>query len=250
MTMPGPFKDHFSALAADYQRYRPGYPEALFDWLAALAPARDLALDVATGSGQAAVGLARHFRRVRATDPSAAQLARAARHPRIDYALETAESIALPDASVDLLAAAQAAHWFDGPRFFAEARRVLRPGGVIALWTYEKFRVDARVDTLVDDFYRDVVGPYWPRERRHVEEGYRSLGFPLAQLAAPPFALETSWDADTALAYLGTWSAVQRYREARGRDPLERIAPLLREVWGQAERPMRWPIHLCVARVG
>lgn len=243
------FKDHFSGQAADYERYRPGYPDELFDFLASIAPARDRALDVATGSGQAAVGLARHFAHVRATEPSAEQLARARRHPRVEYLRETAESIAAPDGHFDLVTAAQAAHWFDAPRFNAEAERVLRPGGVIALWTYEKFRVDTAIDALVDDFYRNVVGPYWPRERRHVEEGYRSLVFPFDELSTPTFVLETRWDVATAIRYLGTWSAVQRYRAARACDPLVLIEPLLAAAWGTGARLLRWPIHLRVARI-
>lgn len=242
------FKDHFSAQAADYERYRPGYPPALFEWLADGAPGRARALDVGTGNGQAALGLAMFFDEVVATEPSEAQLARARPHPRIRYVVGTAEHCDLPDASVDLLTAAQAAHWFAPEPFYAEARRVLRPRGLVALWTYEKFRAGAEVDWWVDDFYRDVVGPYWPPERRHVEEGYRTLPMPLEPVAAPQFELWTDWDADTALAYIGTWSAVQRYRLLRGADPLALLAPSLRAAWGPGSRAIRWPIHLRAGR--
>ncbi len=242
------FKDHFSSQAAEYERYRPGYPPSLFAWLAGHAPGRGRALDLGTGNGQAALGLAEYFDEVVATEPSAAQLARARPHPRVRYEVGTAEHTGLPEASVDLVTAAQAAHWFALAPFVAELRRVLRPGGLAALWTYEKFRAGDAVDRLVDDFYRDVVGPYWPPERRHVEERYRRLELPLEAVFAPEFELWTEWDVETALAYLGTWSAVQRCRRLRGADPLSLLAPLLRPAWGPDRRALRWPIHLRACR--
>lgn len=242
------FNDHFSRQAASYARHRPGYPPGLFRYLASIAPARERALDVATGNGQAALGLAEFFSEVQATEPSRAQLERAPVHPRVGYAPGVAERIAFPDAHFDLVTAAQAAHWFDWSRFYPEARRVLRPGGVVALWTYEKFRAGGAVDEVVDDFYRHVVGPYWPRERSHVEEGYRRMPFPFEELSAPGFSLLTRWTAEDALAYLGTWSAVVRCRALRGRDPLDTVAGPLREAWGAGERLLTWPIHLRVGR--
>ena len=248
MPDPMPFKDHFSGQAADYERYRPGYPPALFEYLAAAAPARDRAVDVGTGNGQSAVGLATYFAQVLATDPSQAQLERARPYPRVAYRREPAESIGAEPASVDLVVAAQAAHWFDWQRFPPEVLRVLKPRGVVAIWTYELFSVDAEVDTLLADFYRNVTGPYWPRERRHVEEGYASLPFPFGEWPAPRFALQTHWCVDEALGYLGTWSSVARYRRLRGRDPVALVEPLLRQAWGSQERLLCWPIHLRVGR--
>jgi len=248
MPDPIPFKDHFSRQAQDYERYRPGYPPALFGYLAAAAPARERAVDVGAGNGQSAVGLAAHFAQVLATDPSQAQLGRARPHPRVSYRCEPAERIGVEAGSVDLVVAAQAAHWFDWQRFPPEVLRVLKPGGVVAVWTYELFSVDADVDTLLADFYRNVTGPYWPRERRHVEEGYASLPFPFEEWPAPRFSLQTRWSAEEVLGYLGTWSSVVRYRRLRGRDPVALVAPMLRQAWGSGERVLGWPIHLRVGR--
>jgi SAM-dependent methyltransferase len=248
MTDGASFKDHFSAQAGEYERHRPGYPPELFGWLASVAPANERALDLATGNGQAATGLAAHFAEVQATEPSEAQLSRASPHPRISYLRGTAERIGFPDGYFDLLTAAQAAHWFDWPRFYAEARRVLRPGGIIALWTYEMFTTDPEVDAVMDDFYRNVVGPYWPRERRHVEERYTSLPFPFEEIASPPFILRTQWSLSDVLGYLETWSAVQRYLRIRGRNPVELVADPLAGAWGQGERRLSWPIHLRAGR--
>ena len=156
---PRSFVDHFSVVSTVYARFRPRYPEALF-WLAQVAPGRELALDCATGNGQAAVGLAGHFARVIATDASAAQIEAAAATPRVEYRVAPAEASGLPDASCDLVCAAQALHWLDRPAFFAEARRVLVPGGVVAFWGYLRLRTgDAELDAELDRFHDVVVGP-------------------------------------------------------------------------------------------
>lgn len=117
------FKDHFSGHASAYARYRPEYPNELYDYLATLTPRHAVALDCATGSGQAAVGLARHFDLVIATDGSVPQLRSAQAHPHVAYVGNLAEQPALQDRSVDLVAAAQAAHWFDHERFHPEIDR-------------------------------------------------------------------------------------------------------------------------------
>lgn len=89
------FRDHFGSVAADYVKNRPAYPPELFDWLAGQCMSHDLALDCGTGNGQAAVELARYFGRVRATDASAAQIAQAIGHPKIEYRVAPAESKAM-----------------------------------------------------------------------------------------------------------------------------------------------------------
>jgi len=242
------FKDHFSGQSGEYRKYRPDYPPALFDWLASVAPGRRLAIDVATGNGQAAVGLARHFERVIATEPSAEQLREARPHPRVEYRQEPAESMSAETVSADLVTVAQAAHWFDWPRFTAEVARVLRKGGVLAIWSYNNCQVTPAIDRLVADFSRDVVGPYWPRERRIVEEGYRSFALPFAPMAVPAFEMTTRWDREAMLGYLDTWSAVRRCRAATARDPLALLAQPLAEAWGAGPRDMRWPLTVLAGR--
>jgi SAM-dependent methyltransferase len=242
MTVTSAFKDHFSLQSQAYRRFRPDYPATLFEWLAAQAPGCRLAIDVATGNGQAAAGLAGHFDQVIAAEPSDAQLAQAPADPRIEYRREAAESISVASCSADLLVVAQAAHWFDWPRFVEEALRVLRPAGVLAFWTYGNCVVTHSIDRLVADFSRDVVGPYWPRERRHVEEGYRDLVVPLPALEVPAFEMRTRWDAAAMLGYLDTWSAVRRCRARSGRDPLGLLVQPLSAAWGEGLREVRWPL--------
>ncbi|QKT04744.1 class I SAM-dependent methyltransferase [Ectothiorhodospiraceae bacterium 2226] len=242
------FPDHFSARAGAYAAFRPRYPDALFAFLAQTCRARTLAWDCATGNGQAAVGLAAHFPRVLATDASAAQIAQAQAHPRIAYRVARAEASGLADASVDLLTVAQALHWFDLPAFYAEARRVLKPHGVIAVWTYGAFRFESRaLDALMQDFYANTLGPYWPPARVHVETGYRRLAFPFEEFGAPAFTLDARLTREALLGYLGTWSAVGRFKAQRGWDPVEELATQLDAVWGEAvEHSVRWPLKLRV----
>jgi SAM-dependent methyltransferase len=242
------FKDHFTAQSAAYQRYRPDYPPALYDWLAAMSPGLSLAVDVGTGNGQAAVALAARFDSVIATEPSAAQLAEARPYSNVSYRQEPAEAMSAASGSADLITAAQAAHWFDWPRFTAEATRVLRPGGLLAIWSYGQCEVEPRIDRLVGDFFRDVVGPHWPRERRHVEERYRGLELPFPPVAAPDFAMQARWDCGAMLGYLDTWSAVRRCRARTGRDPLDLLAGPLADAWGPGLRGIRWPLALRAGR--
>ncbi len=245
------FADHFSGHADRYRQHRPTYPAELFEFLAAAAPTRQLAWDVGTGSGQAALDLARWFAAVIATDASSEQIAHAPRHPKVRFITAPAERSSLAAGSVDLVTVAQALHWFDRERFYAEVRRVARPGAILAVWCYELQQVSAEVDAVVEHFYRQVVGPYWPPERLLIEAGYQTIAFPFEGLPAPPFQMSASWSLSDVLGYLGTWSAVKRYREALGSDPLPALGQALRAVWGAAEsrRPVRWPLRLRVGRI-
>ena len=248
--MPASFKDHFSARAAEYARHRPGYPPELFSWLAGQGDRRRLAWDCATGNGQAAVGLATHFDRVLATDLSRQQLALAARHPRITYCLSAAERPPLASGVVDLTTVGQAIHWFDFDGFYAEVRRVSRPGAVVAVWTYHRLEAGPEVYEALSRF-RSRVESYWPPERHWVEERYRTLPFPFPEIEPAVFLHDEDWDLERLLGYLGTWSASSRYRAATGRDPVAEARDGMTAAWGDPKqgRRLRWPLHLRVGRV-
>jgi SAM-dependent methyltransferase len=251
------FKDHFSGHALTYREARPHYPEALFDWLAALAPARDLAWDAGCGNGQASVALASRFRRVFATDPSATQIASAEARANIDYRVEPAEHCSLASQSADLVTVAQALHWFDFVPFFAEAARVLKPGGMLAAWAYADCRVTPDVDAQKNRLYVDLTGPYWPPERAHIEAGYRTIPMPFGddapfeEIPAPAFIMRVEWNADQLLAYLRSWSATQRYTSTNGHDPVAIVEPKLRVAWGDPATPreVRWDFHVRCGRL-
>jgi SAM-dependent methyltransferase len=205
-----------------------------------------VALDVGCGSGQAAVGLAEHFERVHAVDPSAEQIRNAIPHPRVVYAVAPAEATGLPPRSVDLVVAAQALHWFDLDRFYDEVRRVLKPGGAVAIWCYTLTRVSPEVDSVIDRYYYETVGPYWPRERRLVDDGYASLPFPFDEVPAPELEIRLTWTLVDMLAYLRTWSPTRLYIKANGVDPVSLVEPELAAAWGRhgAPRTVTWPIKM------
>jgi SAM-dependent methyltransferase len=231
------FKDHFSSHARAYRSSRPCYPAELFAWLATHAPATGLAVDLGCGNGQASCGLAEHFAQVIALDPSGAQIAQAAVHPRIAYAVAAAEETGLPSASADAVLAAQSFHWFDHQRFFPELRRIARPQGLFAAVSYCECTVTAAVDMVIHELYHDVLAGCWPAERRHVEDRYRALPFPLDEIRAPEFPLVVHWDLAQLRAYLGSWSALQAWQRQRGSDPLLLIDDALAQAWGEPARP-------------
>jgi len=239
------FRDLFAPASSGYAEFRPHYPPELFAFLAGRSPGRRLAWDNATGSGQAAAGLAPHFERVLATDASRAQLAAAPHAVRATGAIARAERCPLRPATVDLITVAQAAHWFDRPAFFAEAKRVLVPGGVIALWCYTLLEIEPAIDARVRTFYADVVGPYWPPGRDLVAAGYRTIEFPFAEFDVPAFAIVLDMTLPALAGYLRTWSATLRYVADRGVDP---VAPFIHELaawWGEPGRlrQARFPLH-------
>lgn len=239
------FIDHFSSHAASYAKFRPLYPAALFHYLALRAPGTALAWDCGTGNGQAAIGLAERFHHVLATDPSAAQVATARPHPRVEYRVALYDT-ALAPASVQLVTAAQALHWMDVDAFVREARRVLQPGGLLAAWCYSLCHIDPGIDELVEFFYRVTVGAYWPPERRLVDEGYRSVALPIDELDVPRFDLVADMTLPHFLGYVETWSAVQRCIAGRGRDSFEAFARSVGERWGAPSiaRRVTFPLHV------
>jgi SAM-dependent methyltransferase len=219
----------------------------LFQWLGSIALGKELAWDCATGNGQAAVELAKVFDRVIATDASEKQVASAEANSRVEYRVASAEQSGLDAGSADLVTVAQALHWFDLDRFYAEVRRVLKPNGVLAAWAYKLATVSPAIDTIVHHYYSDVVGPYWPAERVLVEK-FEELPFAFDQIVAPPFAMVAEWQAEQLLGYLRTWSATQRFIAAEKRDPLETTERELRAAWGENTRRVVWPLTVRVGR--
>lgn len=243
------FIDLFSEQPAAYAAARPRYPEALFDAIAALAPGRARAWDCGCGNGQAAVGLARHFERVDATDASAAQIAEALPGERIHYAVAPAEASGLPPASIDAACVAQALHWFDAPRFFAELRRVLRPGGVFVACGYDRLAVEPGFDAAFESLLLDVIRPHWAPQNALLWNGYRDLPWPLEPLTLPSLAIELDWSLAELLAYAQTWSATRRCIAAQGPGFLQRAAADLAPLWGHApRRRVHMPLHLRAGR--
>jgi ubiquinone/menaquinone biosynthesis C-methylase UbiE len=197
------------------------------------------------------VALAAHFERVIATDASAGQIAQAQVHPRVEYLVAPAEKVPIDGGTLDLVTVAQALHWFDVSSFYAEVRRVAKPGGLVAVWSYQLHNISPEIDAVVTQLYSGIVGAYWPPERRIVEDGYKTLAFPFDELKAPEFRMVHSWDLEHLVGYLGSWSATQRFRKQNGEDPVALIADDLKAAWGDPaqQRDVIWPLHVRVGRV-
>lgn len=247
--MSADFKDHFSERAAGYASYRPHYPLEVAAWLASVSPARDLAWDAGCGSGQLSTLLGDQFAKVIATDASAPQIAQAAQHPNVEYRVEPAERSTLADRSADLVTVAQAAHWLDLKTFYAEARRVARPRAVVALVAYEKTQINRAIDAVVERFYSGDLDRWWPPERKHIENGYRSLEFPFPRIDAPPFEMRAKWSADQVIGYIRTWSAVRAMEASTGTAATDRFVDELRQAWGDGAREIRWPMVILAGRL-
>lgn len=246
------FRDHFSGHSGSYRDFRPHYGRDVLSYLATLAPRDGLVWDAGTGSGQLAAALGEIFARIVATDASAEQIRNATLHSCVEYRIEPAERTSLTDRSVDLVTVAQAAHWFDLERFYAEVRRVARPGAAIVLLGYELMSISPEIDRLVQWFYKPVVGAYWPPERAHLETGYRDLSFPFPAIDAPPLELMHEWNRDQLTGYVGTWSAVSRYRKECSEDPIPQLLDRLAVHWPNPadRRTVRWPLIVKTGRIG
>jgi SAM-dependent methyltransferase len=242
-------RDLFSRQAAAYAEFRPSYPCALIEHIVGLAPGRELAWDCATGSGQAAIQLASHFTRVLATDASARQLSAATLHPRVTYRVAAEHESGATDDSIDLVTVAQALHWLNLPRFYDEARRVLKSGGVIAVWCYRTVEVDARVDAVMRWFEDERLRGFRAPELDHLRTGYRRIEFPFEEFSSPPFTVTMRTTRDQFLGFVSSWSAVAAARAA-GDDPIDELRVRLSPVWHEGEdaRAVRCPIGLRVGR--
>lgn len=244
------FPDHFSQHADRYAAARPQYPAALFDWIAATAPATERVWDCGTGNGQAAIGLARVFASVEASDPSAAQIANTAPAANVTYSVQPAEATTFPPAHFDAVCVAQALHWFDFARFFPEVLRVLRPGGLFVAWGYAWFQVTPAFDTAFQAHILQSLAADWAPQNALLWNGYVDVPFPLTRIAPPQMAIVCAWDLHQLLAYVATWSAVRRHAERTDADLLGEALPTLIRHWGDPEaiREVRMPLTILAGR--
>lgn len=244
------FKDHFSAHARQYALARPDYPAALYADLARELRVRELAWDCATGNGQAARQLAGYIERVIASDASSEQIAAASGPENVEFRVFPAEQPPLEPDSVDLVTVAQALHWLDLDAFFPALDRVLRPGGLLAVWSYGQCSIDIETDQHVTRLYTEILGErWWPPERQLVENAYRDISFPYQRLDMPVYEMRLQWSRDQFLAYLRSWSASQRYQQAMAHDPVSLVEPDIARVWqSDLKKTLVWPLTLIVCR--
>lgn len=238
--------DLFSNQSEHYKAYRPTYPDELYDFLFQHTPHFERALDCGTGNGQVAVKLAEKFKEVVAVDFSKEQINHAFEHDRITYKVADASESGLDSESVDLITAAQALHWFNTDKFYREVDRVLKPNGFLACWGYGLCTINDHIDPLILSFYDDVIGPFWPRQRMHIEQEYNSLRFPYPLITSPDLQIKKSWNLNQLLGYLRSWSSTQRYIQYKGYDPVKTLAVRLKRYWGDTEEPKNiyWPVFI------
>lgn len=244
-------KDRFSSNSADYAHFRPNYPIGLFQWLASLTDNQNC-WDVGTGNGQAAIQLATIFTSVEATDISEEQLKQAIPYPAIRYSKQAAESTTFPNHHFNLIVVAQAVHWFQFDSFYQEVRRTSAKNGILALIGYNRPTISPTIDDLITHFYHDIIGSYWDVERRHIDANYQTIPFPFKQVY-PPANLQLTtpfkWTAEHLLGYLGTWSAVKKYTQATGQDPVRVIAEDLRKAFITETMPVHFPLLLKIGQI-
>lgn len=238
-------KDNFSVQSAAYAQFRPTYPHELYDYLLSLVEEKNTAWDCATGSGQVARELAKHFKQVFGTDISENQLKHAARLDNISYLTEPSEHSSFSDHVFDLVTVAQAIHWFQFDAFYLEVKRTLKPGGIFAAFGYGIMEIDKKVDVVIHKLYDGILGTYWDEERRYIEQKYLTIPFPFEEITAPAFSINTTWNFDQLIGYLNTWSSLQHYKKAHDQNPLDLVFEELKNAWGNdIEKKVIFPVLL------
>jgi SAM-dependent methyltransferase len=243
-------KDNFSTQSDKYAQYRPTYPAAFFDYLHSIVPAKQAAWDCGTGNGQVAFELAKTFDRVYATDISQSQIDNAMPADNIYYSVQPAESTDFADQQFDLIIVAQAIHWFDFDRFYAEVRRTAKENALICVLGYGRIEVSEPIDQLITSFYKDVIGSYWDKERRYIDENYQTIPFPFTEIQTPRFVNRLQWDLEHLIGYLNTWSAVKHFIRQNGYNPIDKLQNELEQLWGKDKtKEVRFPLLLRIGRV-
>jgi SAM-dependent methyltransferase len=240
------FHDYFSDHAKLYASARPSYPEELFRFVASIAHDRERAWDCATGNGQAAVGLARYFAEVEATDASDDQIANAVAGPNITYAVRSAEESGFPPRYFDAVCVASAIHWFDYERFYPEVKRVLRSRGVVVAWGYDHLSVSTEFDAEFDRRVERVIAPYWPPRKKLLHDGYRDVPFPFERIEPPPIEMREDWTFGQLMAFVRSWSGVQRCIAAQGEEFLTAAVVALKSAWGDPTDVRRCKMDLYI----
>lgn len=242
-------KDNFSKQADSYAKYRPSYPQALFDFILELTNKKQNAWDCATGNGQSAEVLAKHFEKVFATDISQKQIDKAKQAANIYYSVQPAEKTDFANNTFDLITVSQALHWFATDEFYNEVKRVAKPSSLLAAWSYSLLNITPEIDRPIRSFYKNIVGPYWDDERKYVDEEYKTIPFPFEEITAPVFSMEYEWTIDELEGYINTWSAVQKFIAANNFNPVREVIEQVSPHWKKEEMKIYFPLHIRLGRI-
>lgn len=239
-------KDLFSAQSELYQQARPTYPQSLIDSLIQQLKGFDRAWDCGAGSGQLTRLIAPYFQQVIATDLSQNQLDQAPALSNVSYLQQAAEQCTFPDQYFDLITVAQAIHWFDFEKFYAQVKRTLKADGLFAVIGYGLLTLeDAFLNDRLQQLYHQTLNGFWDAERRYIDEQYQSIPFPFQDIPMPQFQIELHWTGQQLWDYLQTWSAVQHYQDHMRVSALADLQDIL-----LIRQPMRvtFPLLLRVGR--
>ncbi|UOB18923.1 class I SAM-dependent methyltransferase [Abyssalbus ytuae] len=242
--------DKFSKQAATYKKFRPTYPAQLFDYIYSLCTHKNTAWDCGTGNGQVALELAKVFNKVFATDISEKQIHNAPRKENILYRVERAEKTSFPDNTFDLVTVAQALHWFDFNSFNQEVKRVLKPSGIVAVWGYSLLRINPEINKIIDNFYTQIIGEYWDKERKHVDSRYETINFNFEEInITQKFEIETQWTFQQLQGYFNSWSSVQNYMEKNnGHNPVTRLMEEINPFWLNSQKQIVFPVFVRIGK--
>lgn len=241
-------KDLFSSHASQYAAFRPTYPKELYDFILTHIHSTEHAWDAGTGNGQVARELSARFKKVLATDISDKQIENAYRADNIDYVI-AAETSPSPDESFDLICVAQAIHWFNREKFYAEVRRVAKPDALIAIWGYGLLSINEAIDYHLRDFYVNVIGKYWDKERRLIDESYRTISFPFHEIKAPAFEFSFAWTREELKGYLTTWSSVQKFIQQHKYNPVGEFIERIKPHWNSEKMKISFPLFTRIGHV-
>lgn len=243
-------KDNFSKQAGSYAKYRPSYPQQLYDFIVDQVTLKQAAWDCGTGNGQSAKELSRYFEKVFATDISGQQIAHAAPRSNIFYSVQPAEKTSFPDNAFDLITVAQAIHWFRFDDFYREIKRVAKPGAIFAVWGYSLLHASPEIDALVGEYHFNTLNDYWDPERKYLDEGYRNIPFPFIKMDRPAFKISYEWTLHELEGYLNTWSALQKFIAVNDYNPVDKLIADIKPFWKTWRMKIDFPIHLLIARIG
>ncbi|MEO1010550.1 MAG: class I SAM-dependent methyltransferase [Bacteroidota bacterium] len=243
-------KDNFSTQSDKYAKFRPTYPPTFFDYLNLIVPNRGTAWDCGTGNGQIAYELAKTFDRVFATDISPSQIAHARTRDNIHYSVQPAERTDFEHQIFDFIIVAQAIHWFDFGKFYAEVNRTAKENATLCVVGYGRIEISQEIDPLVTSFYKRVIGAYWDVERKYIDENYTTLPFPFDEIQTPKFENKQQWNFERFIGYLNTWSAVKHFIRQNGHNPLQELETTLKRYWKNGEiKEVKFPILLRIGKI-
>ncbi|WP_008587608.1 class I SAM-dependent methyltransferase [Niabella soli] len=243
-------KDYFSSQSDQYAKYRPTYPPDFFNYLNTITPRKKNAWDCGTGNGQIAYELAKTFEHIFATDISQSQIDHALQAVNISYSVQPAEKTDFDNHLFDLIIVAQAIHWFDFEQFYAEVRRTATKDALLCVTGYGNIKISEEIDPIIADFYTNVIGTYWDKERKYIDEGYATIPFPFDEIETPQFENRQQWTLEHLIGYLNTWSAVKHFIKQNGYNPVEKLHAALKEFWGDgAKKEVCFPLLLRIGKI-